>query len=100
FPGGSITGAPKRRAIEIIAGLEPHNRSFYCGSAFYCDVGGRLDSSILIRSLVTRQNRIYCWGGGGIVADSVGSQEFQETLDKVGLILKTLESNAKTIPHQ
>ncbi|HVL01945.1 MAG TPA: aminodeoxychorismate synthase component I [Dongiaceae bacterium] len=90
FPGGSITGAPKRRAIEIIAELEPDNRSFYCGSAFYCDVGGNLDSSILIRSLVAHAGQIHCWGGGGIVADSVGDQEYQETLDKVGIILRTL----------
>ena len=95
FPGGSITGAPKRRAIEIIAELEPDNRSFYCGCAFYCDVGGKLDSSILIRSLVQHQGMIHCWGGGGIVADSVGGQEYQETLDKVGIILRTLsETNS------
>lgn len=95
FPGGSITGAPKRRAIEIIAELEPDNRSFYCGCAFYCDVGGKLDSSILIRSLVQHQGMIHCWGGGGIVADSVGEQEYQETLDKVGIILRTLsETNS------
>lgn len=95
FPGGSITGAPKRRAIEIIAELEPDNRSFYCGCAFYCDVGGKLDSSILIRSLVQHQDMIHCWGGGGIVADSVGEQEYQETLDKVGIILRTLsETNS------
>lgn len=90
FPGGSITGAPKRRAIEIIAELEPDNRSFYCGCAFYCDVGRKLDSSILIRSVVVHQDAVYCWGGGGIVADSVGAQEHQETLDKVGIILRTL----------
>ncbi|MFZ5603482.1 MAG: aminodeoxychorismate synthase component I [Pseudomonadota bacterium] len=92
FPGGSITGAPKRRAIEIIAELEPDNRSFYCGCAFYCDVGGKLDSSILIRSLVQHEGLIHCWGGGGIVADSVGEQEYQETLDKVGIILRTLSA--------
>ncbi len=91
FPGGSITGAPKRRAMEIIAELEPDNRSFYCGCAFYCDVGGRLDSSILIRSLIAHEGAIHCWGGGGIVADSEGEKEYQETLDKVGIILRTLE---------
>ena len=90
FPGGSITGAPKRRAMEIIAELEPDNRSFYCGSAFYCDVGGKLDSSILIRTLVAHDQSLYCWGGGGIVVDSTWEQEYQETLDKVGLLLSTL----------
>ena len=90
FPGGSITGAPKRRAMEIIAELEPDNRSFYCGSAFYCDVGGKLDSSILIRTLVAHEQSLYCWGGGGVVVDSTWEQEYQETLDKVGLLLSTL----------
>lgn len=91
FPGGSITGAPKKRAREIIAELEPDARTFYCGSAFYCDVGGRLDSSILIRSLVCAEQKVYCWGGGGIVVDSTAEAEYQETLDKVGVILRTLE---------
>lgn len=91
FPGGSITGAPKKRAMEIIAELEPDSRSFYCGSAFYCDVAGRLDSNILIRSLLCEGDRIHCWGGGGIVVDSTAAAEYQETLDKVGAILGTLE---------
>lgn len=91
FPGGSITGAPKKRAMEIIDELEPHPRRFYCGSAFYCDVGGRLDSSILIRSLLCEGDVLYCWGGGGIVVDSTADAEYQETLDKVGVILRTLE---------
>lgn len=92
FPGGSITGAPKKRAMEIIAELEPDARSFYCGSAFYCDVSGRLDSNILIRSLVCSGGNIHCWGGGGIVVDSTAEAEYQETLDKVGGILRTLET--------
>lgn len=91
FPGGSITGAPKKRAMEIIAELEPHSRTFYCGSAFYCDVAERLDSNILIRSLLCNEGQMYCWGGGGIVVDSTAAAEYQETLDKVGSILGTLE---------
>jgi para-aminobenzoate synthetase component 1 len=91
FPGGSITGAPKKRAMEIITELEPHSRRFYCGSAFYCDVSGRLDSSILIRSLLCEGGELYCWGGGGVVVDSTAEAEYQETLDKVGVILRTLE---------
>lgn len=97
FPGGSITGAPKKRAMEIIAELEPDSRLFYCGSAFYCDVGGRLDSSILIRSLVRQNENLYCWGGGGIVADSTADSEYQETLHKVGVILRTLEGMETSI---
>lgn len=92
FPGGSITGAPKKRAMEIIAELEPDSRRFYCGSAFYCDAGGRLDSSILIRSLLCEGGQVYCWGGGGIVVDSTADAEYQETLHKVGIILRTLEA--------
>ncbi|MDY6919939.1 MAG: aminodeoxychorismate synthase component I [Pseudomonadota bacterium] len=90
FPGGSITGAPKHRAMEIIAELEPAPREFYCGSLVYLDVTGTLDSSILIRSLVARNATIRCWGGGGIVADSVAEQEFQEIRHKVGSFLKSL----------
>ena len=90
FPGGSITGAPKHRAMEIIDELEPHGRSFYCGIALYCDIAGNLDSNILIRTLVTHHNQIHCWGGGGIVADSVCEQEYRETLDKVGHLLTLL----------
>lgn len=90
FPGGSITGAPKHRAMEIIDELEAFSRNFYCGSTVYWDVAGKLDSSILIRSLVTQGSDIECWAGGGIVADSTADQEYQETLDKVGNIIKTL----------
>jgi para-aminobenzoate synthetase component 1 len=91
FPGGSITGAPKRRAMEIIAELEPHPREVYCGSLLYLSAGGRMDSSIAIRTLLCRDGEIHCWGGGGIVADSRWEQEYQETLDKVGRFLRLLE---------
>lgn len=91
FPGGSITGAPKHRAMEIIDELEPHTRDFYCGSMLYLDVCGRMDSSILIRSLVARDGLIRCWGGGGIVADSTCAAEYQEINDKIGKLLKTLQ---------
>lgn len=90
FPGGSITGAPKRRAMEIIEELEPVRRGFYCGSALYLDVSGRLDSNILIRSLVASQHTLHCWGGGGLVADSTCEQEYQEIHDKVGNLLRIL----------
>ena len=91
FPGGSITGAPKRRAMEIIAELEPHERSVYCGSVFYVSADGRMDSNIAIRSLLCDQGTVRCWGGGGIVADSDWQQEYQETYDKVGKFMHTLE---------
>ena len=92
FPGGSITGAPKLRAMEIIEELEPHRRSIYCGSFAYMSLNGNIDSSITIRTLVCEQNQIHCWAGGGIVADSDCESEYQETLDKVSKILPLLAS--------
>ncbi|MEP5566653.1 MAG: aminodeoxychorismate synthase component I [Halioglobus sp.] len=92
FPGGSITGAPKRRAMQIIGELEPHAREIYCGSVLYISADGRMDSNIAIRSLLCADNEIRCWGGGGIVADSQWRQEYQETFDKVGKFLSLLET--------
>ena len=87
FPGGSITGAPKLRAMEIIAELEPSQRGIYCGSIGYWSVTGELDTSIAIRTATVRNGRVYFSAGGGIVADSVPEQEYRETLDKArGLI--------------
>ncbi|MCB1842250.1 MAG: chorismate-binding protein, partial [Halioglobus sp.] len=94
FPGGSITGAPKRRAMQIIAELENDPRDAYCGSVFYVSADGRMDSNIAIRTLVFNQGRVHCWGGGGIVADSEWQREYQETFDKVGRFLDTLEAFA------
>jgi len=94
FPGGSITGAPKIRAMQIIDELEPHQRSLYCGSLLYVDVRGEMDSSITIRSLLAKDGRLSCWGGGGIVMDSDWEEEYQESLDKVGVLLKALEQSA------
>ena len=95
FPGGSITGAPKRRAMEIIAELEPHSREAYCGSVLYISADGRMDSNIAIRSLLWSGKNVQCWGGGGIVADSAWQQEYQESWDKVGKLLGALEQNHK-----
>lgn len=67
FPGGSITGAPKIRAMQIIDELEPTRRGLYCGSLLYLDVRGEMDSSIAIRSLLMKDGQVCCWGGGGIV---------------------------------
>lgn len=91
FPGGSITGAPKIRAMQIIDELEPYRRSVYCGSLLYVDVRGQMDSSIAIRSLLARKGRLSCWAGGGIVLDSNWEEEYQESLDKVDVLLRTLE---------
>lgn len=90
FPGGSITGAPKKRAMEIIAELEPHPRGYYCGSQFVLDARGNLDSSILIRTFQTDGDHIYCHGGGGIVIDSDPDQEYAESAFKVSALMQSL----------
>ncbi|WP_028115208.1 aminodeoxychorismate synthase component I [Ferrimonas senticii] len=91
FPGGSITGAPKIRAMEIIEQLEPHRRSLYCGSIGYLSANGKMDTSITIRSLVAKNQQLYCWAGGGIVFDSVCNDEYQEIFDKLSRILPRLQ---------
>ncbi|MBL4831275.1 MAG: aminodeoxychorismate synthase component I [Aliivibrio sp.] len=90
FPGGSITGAPKIRAMEIIEELEPHRRNSYCGSIGYISRCGNMDTSITIRTLIANQSNLYAWAGGGIVADSDCKAEYQETLDKLSKILPIL----------
>ncbi|MFB6434683.1 MAG: aminodeoxychorismate synthase component 1 [Candidatus Malihini olakiniferum] len=91
FPGGSITGAPKIRAMEIIEELEPHRRNAYSGSIGYISVCGTMDTSIIIRTLLAEQSHLYCWAGGGIVADSQEQAEYQESFDKLGRILSQLK---------
>jgi len=92
FPGGSITGAPKIRAMEIIEELEPQRRSIYCGSIGYISACGNMDTSITIRTLICQNNKIHCWAGGGLVADSDVDSEYQETFDKVNKILPVLSA--------
>ncbi|MEC7727853.1 MAG: aminodeoxychorismate synthase component I [Pseudomonadota bacterium] len=93
FPGGSITGAPKIRSMEIIDELEPHWRGPYCGSVFYWGLDGTLDSSIAIRTMLCDGSGVIrCWGGGGIVADSEPESEYQETLTKVKPMMAFLEN--------
>jgi para-aminobenzoate synthetase component 1 len=90
FPGGSITGAPKIRAMEIIAELEPTVRGPYTGTLGYWSLSGTMDSSILIRSFVVLDGRAYFHAGGGIVADSDPQAEYQETLDKAAALIRAL----------
>ncbi|MFQ6372719.1 aminodeoxychorismate synthase component I [Shewanella sp. YIC-542] len=90
FPGGSITGAPKIRAMEIIEELEPSRRSLYCGAIAYLSQHGVMDSNIAIRTLIAANGQLHCWAGGGIVADSEGESEYQESYDKVSRILPVL----------
>ncbi|MEJ5240675.1 MAG: aminodeoxychorismate synthase component I [Anaerolineales bacterium] len=90
FPGGSITGAPKIRAMEIIAELEPNPRGPYCGSLGYWAFNGDMDTSILIRTLIFTKDRVLFSVGGGIVADSEPDSEYHETLDKAYALLRAL----------
>lgn len=92
FPGGSITGAPKVRAMEIIESLEPHRRGIYCGAIGYIDFNGNMDTNIAIRTLVYNQSTIRYWVGGGIVHDSKMEEEYQETLDKGKALLELLNN--------
>jgi para-aminobenzoate synthetase component 1 len=90
FPGGSITGAPKVRAMEIIAELEPTQRGVYCGSIGYISTSGAMDTSIVIRTYLVLRGQIYFQAGGGIVADSDPELEYRETLDKARGLIETL----------
>ena len=92
FPGGSITGAPKLRAMQIIQQLEAVNRSVYCGSIGYIGADLSMDTNIAIRTVVGDGNHLHCWGGGGIVADSIASDEYAESIAKIKIIMETLES--------
>jgi para-aminobenzoate synthetase component 1 len=90
FPGGSITGAPKVRAMEIIAELEPTTRGPYCGSIGYIGFDGAMDTSIVIRTYLVKGNRVTFQAGGGIVADSAPADEYIETLTKVESLFNVL----------
>ncbi|BCG64201.1 MAG: para-aminobenzoate synthetase component I [Methyloprofundus sp.] len=90
FPGGSITGAPKIRAMEIIEELEPNRRGVYCGAIAYIGFDGNMDSNIAIRTLVHSEQSIRFWAGGGIVNDSVCAEEYQECFDKAAAMLRLL----------
>lgn len=91
FPGGSVTGAPKQRAMQIIEQLEPHRRGVYCGTVGYIGFDGNMDTNIAIRTLIYSNNQIRFWTGGGIVADSIEADEYQETQDKAVAMLKILQ---------
>lgn len=91
FPGGSITGAPKIRAMEIIEELEPSRRGIYCGSIGYIGFDGNMDTNIAIRTLVHSHNSVRFWAGGGIVNDSALDAEYQESFDKAAAMLDLLK---------
>ena len=91
FPGGSVTGAPKRRAMEIVEELEPNRRGVYCGAIGYLGFDGAMDTNIAIRTLVHSGGVARLWAGGGIVADSHPESEYRETYHKAAPLLDLLE---------
>lgn len=93
FPGGSITGAPKIRAMEIIEELEPSRRNIYCGNIGFINYNGDMNLNIAIRTLYTYKGVIYCSAGGALVADSHVDTEYQECLDKIQVLLNVLEQH-------
>jgi len=91
FPAGTVSGAPKVRAMEIIDELEPTRRGVYAGSVMYMDFSGNLDSCISIRTMVAKDGRAYVQAGAGIVADSVPEAEYIETVNKARAVLQAVE---------
>ena len=100
FPGGSITGAPKRRAMEIIQELEAGPRDIYCGSIGWIDSQGNMDTSIAIRTLQLSGGRAVYHAGGGIVADSRLDEEYQESLDKAAALFKLFNKEAQALSYE
>lgn len=99
FPGGTITGCPKVRCMQIIAEFEQQGRSFYTGSMGYLDRNGDMDLNILIRSMLLQDDQIHFRTGAGIVADSIPAQELQETEDKARGLLLALRSESAELKH-
>jgi anthranilate synthase component 1 len=91
FPAGTLSGAPKVRAMEIIEELEPTRRGTYGGAVLYADFSGNLDSCIAIRSLLVKDGKGYIQAGAGIVADSVPELEHQESMNKARAVIRAVE---------
>lgn len=95
FPAGTLSGAPKIRACQIIDELEPQRRGIYGGGMGYIDFSGNMDICITIRTMVKKEGKVYVQAGGGIVADSVMENEFTETVNKAGACLKALQETTR-----
>ena len=91
FPGGSITGAPKIRAMEIIAELERDRRATYAGCVGYFDLGGNIDTAITIRTILMKDGVAHVQSGGGIVYDSDQAAEYAETENKAMALIRAIE---------
>ncbi len=96
FPAGTVTGAPKIRAMQIIAEKEPVQRSFYAGALGYFSYDGNLDSCIMLRTALVKDGRVHIQAGAGIVADSDPASEYQETISKASALLKAVEIASRT----
>jgi anthranilate synthase component 1 len=91
FPAGTLTGAPKVRAMEILEELEPTRRGIYGGSVLYADFAGNLDSCIAIRTMLVKGKKAYVQAGAGIVADSIPENEYEECLNKARALVRAVE---------
>ena len=100
FPAGTVSGAPKVRAMEIIDELEPSKRGIYAGAAGYLAFNGDMDLAIAIRTAVIKDNTLYVQSGGGIVADSVPASEWTETQNKARAILRAAEMARRGLDTQ
>jgi anthranilate synthase component 1 len=90
FPAGTVSGAPKIRAMQIIAEKEPTQRGFYAGALGYFGYDGNLDSCIMLRTALLKEGMIHIQAGAGIVADSVPASEYQETITKASALFKAV----------
>jgi len=100
FPGGSITGAPKVRAMEIIDELEPTRRSIYTGAIGYMSFSGDMDLNIVIRTLIIKGRKVYFQAGGGIIYDSNAEEEYLETFHKAKALMDALQSSPATVKEK
>ena len=95
FPAGTVSGAPKVKAMELVSSLETERRGVYSGSVGYFSFSGSLDTAIAIRTLVVKGGRLYCQAGGGIVYDSEPVAEYEESMNKLGSVIRTIEKAAE-----
>jgi len=97
FPAGTVTGAPKVRAMEIIEELEPMRRGPYAGAVGYLSYSGNMDTCITIRTLVIKDNKVYVQAGAGIVADSIPDREYTETVNKAMGMMRAVDMAEKEL---
>ncbi len=100
LPAGTVSGAPKVRAMQIIDELEPHRRGPYAGAVGYFDFNGNMDTCIALRTMVVQGDQAYVQVGAGLVADSVPSEEYEETLNKARGLLKAIEITERRLKEQ